>query len=211
MTARVSLLPFVPLVLCAFAARAAEHHAEEIARLAAAAKPGDLIAVADGEWHDQALKIRANGTAERPITVRATTLGKIVLSGESSLEIDGEHVIVSGLVFQDGTGEGAAISIKGQHCQVTECAVLGGRYKFFVHLFGRENRVDHCYLADKTSEGPTVQVEAPGEPNGHRIDHNHFGPRPPLGRNGGESMRVGYSHQSMNNSRTLVEQNLFER
>ncbi len=75
----------------------------------------------------------------------------------------------------------------------------------------RHNRVDHCYLAGKTSESPTLQVEAEGQPNHHRIDHNHFGPRPPLGRNGGETIRVGYSHQSMNNSSTIVEHNLFDR
>ncbi len=49
------------------------------------------------------------------------------------------------------------------------------------------------------------------KPNHHRIDHNHFGPRPSLGRNGGETLRVGYSGQSMRNSRTLVEHNLFDR
>jgi poly(beta-D-mannuronate) lyase len=211
MRVSVSLFLFLPISLYASEVCAEEHLAEEIARLASAAQPGDLIVLADGEWRDQAIKIRGHGTAERPITLRATTPGKVVLSGKSSIDIDGEYVVVSGLHLQEGTGEGDAIALKGQHCQLTECAVIGGRYKFFVHLFGRENRVDHCYFADKTSEGPTMQVEAPGEPNGHRIDHNHFGPRPPLGRNGGESMRVGYSHQSMNNSRTLVEQNLFER
>ena len=71
--------------------------------------------------------------------------------------------------------------------------------------------MDHCYLAGKTSESPTLQIEADGTPNRHRIDHNHFGPRSPLGRNGGETIRVGYSGQSMNVSATLVEQNLFER
>ena len=211
MRASVSLLLLLAISLYAFVALAAEPPAEEVARLASAARPGDVIALADGVWRDQVIKFRANGTSGRPITLRATTPGKVVLSGKSSIEIDGEHVVVSGLLFQDGTGEGDAIALRGHHCRLTECAVLGGRYKFFVHLFGHENRVDHCYFADKTSEGPTMQVEAPGEPNGHRIDYNHFGQRPPLGRNGGESMRVGYSHQSMNNSRTLVEHNLFER
>ncbi|HEY7118755.1 MAG TPA: polysaccharide lyase 6 family protein, partial [Tepidisphaeraceae bacterium] len=48
-------------------------------------------------------------------------------------------------------------------------------------------------------------------PNHDRIDHNHFGHRPPLGKNGGETMRVGYSFQSMKDSSSLVEQNLFDR
>ncbi|MDQ3439900.1 MAG: polysaccharide lyase 6 family protein, partial [Planctomycetota bacterium] len=42
-------------------------------------------------------------------------------------------------------------------------------------------------------------------------DHNHFGPRPPLGANGGETMRIGYSGQQNRVSKTLVEHNLFDR
>src|SRR5256885_1452512 len=34
---------------------------------------------------------------------------------------------------------------------------------------------------------------------------------PPLGKNGGEPIRVGYSFQSMFSSKTTVEKNLFER
>ena len=56
-----------------------------------------------------------------------------------------------------------------------------------------------------------MQVEVEGKHNFHRIDHNHFGYRPPLNRNGGETIRVGYSHQSMTNSGTPVERNLFDR
>jgi poly(beta-D-mannuronate) lyase len=56
-----------------------------------------------------------------------------------------------------------------------------------------------------------LQVEVEGRPNHHVIDYNYFGPRPPLRRNGGETIRVGYSHQSMTNSGTLVERNLFDQ
>ena len=80
-----------------------------------------------------------------------------------------------------------------------------------VHGLGTSNRLDHCYLAGKTNDSPTLQIEVEGKPNYHRLDYNHFGHRPPLNRNGGETIRVGYSHQSMTNSGTLVEHNLFER
>jgi poly(beta-D-mannuronate) lyase len=76
----------------------------------------------------------------------------------------------------------------------------------------KRNRVDHCYLEGHAPADVKMQVEVDKtEPNEHRIDHNHFGPRPPLGKNGGETIRLGYSHQSMNNSRTVVEENLFEK
>jgi poly(beta-D-mannuronate) lyase len=195
-------------------ATAAEHRAAssvEVAALSAKLQPGDVVILASGAWNDQAIVFFGKGIAEKPITFRAETPGKVILTGSSSIVIDGEHLVVSGLCVKDGTGAGDGIAIKGRHCRLTETAVIGGTYKFFVHLFGIENRMDHCYLAEKTSESPTLQVEAPAEPNRHRIDHNLFGHRPPLGRNGGESMRVGYSHQSMNNSGTVVEDNLFDR
>jgi poly(beta-D-mannuronate) lyase len=94
---------------------------------------------------------------------------------------------------------------------VTDCAVTDSIYKFYIRLFGTHHRLDHCYFAGKPNESPTMQVECTGEPTFHEIDHNHFGPRPPLGKNGGETMRVGYSHQSMNEGRVTVEANLFER
>ena len=47
--------------------------------------------------------------------------------------------------------------------------------------------------------------------NYHRIDHNYFGPRPVLGSNGGETLRIGTSHYSLSNSFTLVENNYFDR
>src|SRR5207248_3634205 len=103
------------------------------------------------------------------------------------------------------------IRINGSHCRLTDSAIIDSTYKFYIHLAGSENRFDHCYLAGKTSESPTLQVEAEGKPNHHQIDHNHFGPRPPLGKNGGETMRIGYSYQQTKISRTLVEHNLFDR
>ena len=196
------------------AAPAAEYRAAsaaDINRLTAELKPGDSILMADGEWKDQAILFKGSGSGDNPITLRAATPGKVLLNGNSALIIDGQYLVVSGILLKDGTNPKDGIALKGTHCRLTDSAVVDGTHKFFVHLFGSDNRMDHCYLAGKTSESPTLQVEAEGQPNHHRIDHNHFGPRPPLGRNGGETMRVGYSGQSMNSSATLVELNLFDR
>jgi poly(beta-D-mannuronate) lyase len=195
-------------------ANAAEHRvasADEIVAITNQLRPGDVIVLANGTWTDQAIRFQAKGNREQPITLRAQTSGKVILTGASSLAIDGEYLIASGLYFKNGTTASQGVSLKGRHCRLLETAIVDCTYKFYVRLYGAHNRVDHCYLAGKTSESPTLQVEADGEPNHHRIDHNHFGPRPPLGRNGGETIRVGYSHQSMNNSSTIVEHNLFDR
>lgn len=213
----VLLKPALLILLLAttgnFQSFATEHTATsqaDIARITAALRPGDNLILADGTWKDQIIVFRGQGTGQKPITLRAATPGKVVFSGKSSLTVEGEHLVVSGLSFKEGAGNNT-ITIKGNHCRLTETSVTGGDYKHFVRLWGTENRVDHCYLANKTSEAPTLQVEVEEKPNHHRIDHNHFGPRPPLGKNGGETIRIGYSHQSMRNSGTIVEHNLFDR
>jgi poly(beta-D-mannuronate) lyase len=185
--------------------------ASELARLTDRLVPGDVIVLADGTWKGQELVLRGRGTDGHPITFRAETAGKVIITGQSAVEVDGEYLVVSGLSVHEGEAAKEGIVIRGRHCRVTECAVTDSIYKFYVRLFGSDHRLDHCYFAGKTNESPTLQVEVGPEPNHHRIDHNHFGPRPPLGRNGGETIRVGYSHQSMNESRTTIEANLFER
>lgn len=185
--------------------------AKDLGEVKAAA--GDVILLRDGEWKDQDLVFVATGTAEQPVTLRAQTPGKVVLVGKSNLVVEGEYGVVSGLMLKGGSQAKDGIAIKGSHNRVTQCAVVEGTHKFSVHLFGYQNRLDHCYLAGKTSEGPTLQIEADDKqrPARHQVDHNHFGPRPPLGQNGGETIRIGYSHQSMNTCGTQVERNLFDR
>ena len=198
-------------ILCADGAEHRVSSAADITRASVDAKPGDVLVMTDGFWKDQAINFRGKGTAEKPITLRAESPGKVVLAGKSSVIIDGEYLVVSGLLIENAEATGDGVKFAGRNSRLTECAIVGGNYKFFVHMFGTSNRVDHCYLAGKTNDSPTLQIEVEGRPNYHRLDHNHFGHRPPLRRNGGETIRVGYSHQSMTNSGTLVEHNLFER
>ncbi|MEK0267223.1 polysaccharide lyase 6 family protein [Stenotrophomonas rhizophila] len=84
----------------------------------------------------------------------------------------------------------------------------------WVALYGQHNRFDHNQLVGKTNAGTTLVVvrnATSGLDNQHRIDHNWFGPRPNLGSNGGETMRIGTSHDSQSDSRTVVENNWFEQ
>jgi poly(beta-D-mannuronate) lyase len=211
---RIHSTVFLATIGLALTLRGAEyrvHSAAEIARVENDLRAGDTVVLADGNWKDQAIVIESKATPEAPITFRAETPGKVILTGKSSVVVGGEHVIVTGLLLRNSESTGDGMRLIGRHCRLTESAVVGGACKFFVRLFGVSNRMDHCYLAGKTSDSPTLQIEVEGQPNYHRVDHNHFGPRPPLGRNGGETIRVGYSWQSMTNSRTIVEQNLFDR
>jgi len=76
------------------------------------AKPGDMIVLRDGVWRDLNLMFTGEGRPNQPITLRAQTPGKVVLSGNSRLQIGGRYLTVEGLVFQDGFGPREVISFR---------------------------------------------------------------------------------------------------
>lgn len=188
------------------------------------AQPGDVIALADGEWRDFQILFEGQGTAARPITLTAQTLGKVFITGQSNLRLAGEYLVVSGLVFRDGhTPTDEVIAFRrdskrvANHSRVTEVVIDAfnppqrRRQDQWVAMYGQANRVDHSQFAGKTNAGVTLAVirDAPVA-DGHRIDHNYFGFRPPLGSNGGETIRIGTSEQSLSASYSMVERNYFE-
>ena len=191
------------------------------------AQPGDAIILADGEWRDFQIVFTGTGTAAKPITLTAQTKGKVLITGQSNLRIGGQHLVVSGLVFKNGASPtGEVISFRrdsktlASDTRVTE-VVIDGYSKadrraedIWVALYGTGNRVDHSHFEGKTNAGVTLAViRRAGDPldNRHRIDHNYFGPRPPLGSNGGETIRIGTSEESLSASNTIIERNLFDR
>jgi poly(beta-D-mannuronate) lyase len=79
-------------------------------------------------------------------------------------------------------------------------------------LYGSRHRVDHCAFQGKSDKGSTFVVWlGEGNTGQHQIDHNYFGPRDKLGKNGGETIRVGDSKTSMLTAGCVVERNLFQR
>ena len=217
----------IALLLLTSALGAAERPVSDAAGIVAAAKaaqPGDVIILRDGVWKDADIRFEAQGTLDAPITLRAQTPGKVILSGQSRLRVAGQYVVVAGLWFKDGhspSGEVIALrtssSKHARHCRITNCAITSynppdrDTDSKWISLYGTRNRVDRCAFAGKQTAGATVVVWLSDTPNEHLIDHNYFGPRPPLGANGGETIRVGDSDTSMSNSRTVVEHNLFEK
>jgi poly(beta-D-mannuronate) lyase len=181
-------------------------------------KAGDTVLLQNGVWQDQKLLLKGAGTSEHPIVLRAETAGNVLLKGTSSLTISGQWLVVDGLYFKEGVGEKHVVvfSDSAAWCRLTNSAIVNYNPSdkksdsHYVSMNGIHNRVDHCFFEGKTNHGPTLVVWLSDKPNYHRIDHNHFGFRPPLGENGGESIRIGTSTWSLYNSYTTVEYNLFE-
>jgi poly(beta-D-mannuronate) lyase len=143
------------------------------------------------------------------------------------LALAGEHLFVSGLVFRDGyTPSQSVISFRkskkelANNSRVTQTVIHNftnlERFEadYWVAMYGKNNRFDHNHLEGKRNRGVTLAVRLDSEAsreNYHLIDHNYFGPRPTLGSNGGETLRIGTSHFSRSNSFTTVENNYFDR
>ena len=203
------------------------HSIKEFNTAVSQAKPGDVIALSNGVWKDVELLFEAHGTKEKPITLTVQEKGKVTLEGFSNLRIAGENLIVKGLVFKNGyTPTNEVISFRknekllANNSRLTECVIDNynnperHEQDAWVVVYGKNNRVDHCHLEGKTNRGVTLVVRLNTEEsreNAHRIDHNYFGPRPNLGSNGGETLRIGTSHFSLTNSKTIVEYNFFDR
>lgn len=183
-------------------------------------QPGDKVIFKKGNWKDQQINFKANGTKENPIVLAAEKGGETIFSGQSNLKIDGKWLVVEGIVFKNGYSEKADVVLftkNASNSRITNSAIINYNhpdktfdYKW-LSLNGENNRVDHCEFTGKTHQGTTLVVWLDEKPNHHQIDHNYFGPRPALGVNGGETIRIGTSAWSMHDSYTLVEQNIFDK
>ncbi|MCZ7645839.1 MAG: polysaccharide lyase 6 family protein [Planctomycetota bacterium] len=229
--------------LSVLANHATEHpvsNAQEIAAAAKIAKPGDEIVMAEGEWTDQKIVFEAQGEEARPIALRAKTPGKTIVTGVSTLTLAGRHLVVSDLLFKDGSHgpvpakpplahERAVVSFKlddercATHTRLTRCEIRDWKSEAKYHVpwiyiagHSEKNRVDHCRFSGQNHRGETIVVIPEEKPNRHRIDHNFFGKRERGGlredvkANGHETIRIGGKDHNTFESYTLVEYNHFE-
>ena len=191
------------------------------------AQPGDTIVLRNGEWRDFQILFTGKGAPGKPIRLAAQSKGGVILTGQSNLRIGGDWLEVSGLVFRDGfSPTGYVVAFRkdsktyAHHSRLTEVVI--DRFNkpdrraedIWVAIYGQDNRVDHAHFEGKANAGVTLAVirdKGHPEENRARIDHNYFGPRPTLGSNGGETIRIGTSDESLSDSKSVVERNIFDR
>ena len=219
---RICMLLVVAAVSVAPAQVTRVSSAAEIATALQTAQPGDTLLMTNGIWTDQLITFQGLGSASAPIVLKAETNGQVELTGTSRLRISGQYLVVDGLRFRSGYSPSGAViefrngsGIAATDCRLTNTSIedynppsTATDYKW-VSMYGFRNTVEYCYFAGKTHAGTTFVVWLSDQPNAHWVHHNFFGRRPPLGVNGGETIRVGTSDWSMYNSRTVVESNYF--
>lgn len=195
-------------------------------------QPGDAVVLKDGAYHNlEEIHFTGKGVSGKPIVWRAENPGKAVISGKLRLKIYGEYLQLEDLLFYKAWAIGHdMIDFQGEKgvyasfCRMTRCVIdecndpqKGERPnegdEYWVGLRGTNNRIDHCYFANKRVGGLVLQVwlSADNHLNNHLIDHNFFGERQPYGGNGAEIIRIGHSWSSQLESRTIVEDNVFFR
>lgn len=199
--------------------------ASQIASAMQVAQPGDSLVMTNGTWTDQQISFAGDGLSGSPITLRAQTPGEVILTGSSSLNISGDWLVADGLRFEGGSlgANDHVVEFRGSNGEATNSRLTNStiidynpssidtRY-FWVSMYGQSNRVDHNHFSGQSHSGVTVTVwRNSNNADFHRIDSNYFADRPEGNGNGFETIRIGTSQQSLSNSFTTVENNLFER
>lgn len=188
---------------------------------------GDTVVLENGIWNDFEILFEGQGTENEPIQLKAQTNGQVFITGKSNLKIAGNYLIVSGLIFKDGyTPTNSVIEFRknkyelANNSRITEIVIDNfnnpdrTQNDNWVTIYGKNNRFDHNHLSGKKNKGVTLVVKlnsVESQNNKHLIDHNYISNRQILGSNGGETLRIGTSHYSLQNSDTSVINNYFDK
>jgi poly(beta-D-mannuronate) lyase len=180
------------------------------------AKPGDVITLADGNY-DQSFKLKGNGTSDKPIVVRAQTLGQVGIS--KPVTIQGRYVTLLGVNF---TKQGS-VNMNGVGLRLSRCSMsnVGSGQWVTANSGCRKLEIDHCLFEKKENNrnrargGQLFQIMVRNKGEEHHIHHNHFRDIPKGKGNGFETIQLMTSGNPFNptgdDCGTVIEDNLFER
>ena len=175
--------------------------------------------MADGTWTDAVIDFNAQATAAAPITLKARTPGKVILTGTSRLTFSRPYLVADGLHFKNGIpAQGNVIDFKTDHCRLTNAAVVDynplvpTQDYYWVYFNGSHNRVDHSYFKGKNNNQPLVGNDQ-DDSRYNQVDYCHFKDIPHSNVNGREIFRIwGYGRSEElgdDGSFFTIEYNLF--
>lgn len=204
----------------------------QLQTLVNAAAPGSVFVIPDGTYTDFYSSFTATGTAQNPITIKAATVGGVILTGDSHFVFKkSAHIVLEGFVF-NATSNNTLIKLEASNnirikrnvFELTTTAavkwlLVGGYYNDYTFQFmSHHNRIDHNIFKNKNTLGNYITLdgtynEAQTENRQSQydvIDHNYFYNNGPRLENENESIRIGNSKLSQSSGYTTVEFNLFE-
>lgn len=195
-------------------------------------KAGDIVYLEDGVYKDFQVVFKGNGSEKYPITLKARNVGKVILTGALSVRISGDYLTIDGFVMKDGMAAKTDIiefrtssTEFANYCRLTNSVIdncnnpdpkFRTSTKFserWIMLYGKNNRIDHCYFTNKINGGVLMMVNIKDEAsqdNNHKIDCNFFSHRPYFTpENNAEIIRLGDSYTSQLSCKSIIENNYF--
>lgn len=192
---------------------------------------GDVIIILDGNYTSWEITIGANGTEQKPIVVRAETMGQVRFSGDvnkPAFTVTGNYVTLNGISFngcnqvKNAAGNGLLVELKGSNfSRVTNCLFINNSTKVqFTPMVsvsgkGEYNRVDHCkFSGNIDNQELQVRITEKETPVYTLFDNNQFSDKPKVSwenANGGECIQIGQDPVllGINLSYTTVRDNRF--
>ena len=171
------------------------------------ARPGQRLVLANGVHRaDQPVKITKSG-----ITIAAQSVGGTVFTSGGFQLGNVQNVTIEGFVF-DGTSK-LDVPAEAQATRITRNTYSGNKDGASLSVSADDVQVDHNTFQNRTNEGVYLQITGPGSEIAKRthVHHNYFYNHQFSGANGGESIRLGYSHKQSKSANAIIEYNLFEK
>jgi hypothetical protein len=213
----VVFIPLLAGMIVATPASAATTRVTSLSALQTAlnsANPGDRIELADGTYTaNTAITIRRSGTSGVPITVTAANVGRVEIRGSTGFSFASgvNNVVLAGFNLRHGGS--MSIPSNAHHIRITRNNIQLSGSGNWVTINGNDVEVDRNTFQNRSSEGVFLQISGPSDnvAKRTRVYRNYFYNHTFSGANGGESIRLGYSHKQTYSANAVIEQNLFER
>jgi poly(beta-D-mannuronate) lyase len=206
-------------------------NADEFKKAADVATPGDEIVIANGTYNGWEQIISANGTAIKPVIIRAETAGKVIFNGDvksTPFKLTGSYIQVSDITFKecmllktDGSNP-TLIELKGtKYCRINNCTftknVVKTQFTPIVIISGKGeyNRVDNCrFISNVDNQEVQIKITKDDVPQFTLVDHNLFRDKAGVtwaNFNGGECVQVGQDPVLLGTqvARSIVRNNRF--
>ncbi len=177
------------------------------------AVPGDSIKLAAGKYSGGTIRINRSGTAAKPITISAASVGAVEIAGSTKLDLTGaSHVVVEGFVFTSNAD--LTVPVGATANRITRNVFSSDKGGAYLTVAADDTEVDHNTFQNKTTAGVFLQVNGAGAHDMAKrvhVHHNYFYNHQFKGANGGESIRFGLSGRQHGDAQGLIEYNLFEK
>jgi Chondroitinase B len=174
--------------------------------------PGDVIALANGDYNCDATSTRS-GTPANPIVISATKPGQARITS-ATLTVSGNYTVVANLAF-----ENSGVNVTGNYNRITgnKFQNNAGPLRAAVAVNrGNNNRIDHNEVVDYGVGQRGFQIiPASGGNNTAKntvIDRNYLHRSLGQRKNGADGIQLGtYSAHAAQELHTIVEYNLIEQ